>query len=172
MIRLVQALNFRCLRYICQPLKGFQVLIGPNASGKTTFLDVVAFMGDLLSKGLDEAILERTSTIEDLFFFREGDRFELAVELDVPQERLRMLGKDQHYRNIRYELSIGLEKEGNEIQIFDEQVILQIKRTAVDETSQLRLFPRLVDAPDSIMHGRQVGQGKKRIVRKVYGGKR
>lgn len=57
MIRLVEALNFRCLRYTRQTLKDFQVLIGPNASGKTIFPNVVAFLGDLLSKGLDEARL-------------------------------------------------------------------------------------------------------------------
>ena len=70
MIRLVEALNFRCLRYIRQPLADFQILIGPNASGKTTFLDVVGFLGDLLSKGLDDAITERSKDIHDLFFYR------------------------------------------------------------------------------------------------------
>lgn len=52
------------------------------------FLDVVAFLGDLLSKGLDEAILQRTSNIHDLFFFHEGNRFELAVELEIPKDRI------------------------------------------------------------------------------------
>jgi predicted ATPase len=68
------------LQYVRQPLRDFQVLIGPNASGKTTFLDVVGFLGDLLSKGLDEAITERSTDIRDLFFFRRGERFELALE--------------------------------------------------------------------------------------------
>jgi len=45
MLTLIEALNFRCLRYIRQPLAPFHVLVGPNASGKTTFLDVVAFLG-------------------------------------------------------------------------------------------------------------------------------
>ena len=52
------------------------------------FLDVVAFLGDLLSKGLDEAILQRTANIHDLFFFHEGNRFELAVELEIPKDRI------------------------------------------------------------------------------------
>ena len=43
MISLIEALNFRCLHYVSQPVKPFNVLVGPNASGKTTFLDVVAF---------------------------------------------------------------------------------------------------------------------------------
>lgn len=39
MITLIEALNYRCLRYISRPLESFHVLVGPNASGKTTFLD-------------------------------------------------------------------------------------------------------------------------------------
>jgi predicted ATPase len=48
MITLVEALNYRCLRYIRQPLGPFHVLVGPNASGKTTFLDVIAFLERLV----------------------------------------------------------------------------------------------------------------------------
>lgn len=51
MITLLEALNFRCLRYVSRAMDNFHVLVGPNASGKTTFLDVVAFLGDLVSGG-------------------------------------------------------------------------------------------------------------------------
>ena len=170
MIRLVEALNFRCLRYIRQSLKDFQVLIGPNASGKTTFLDVVAFLGDLLSKGLDDAITLRSSTIHDLFFFHEGQRFQLAVELQIPTDRKKMFAKDETYRYVRYEISIGIEEERNDIQIFDEQVILLNETTAANKKTQRTLFPLAVEPPDSIMHGKQVGGYKKRVVRKVYDG--
>ena len=70
MIRLIEALNYRCLKYIRQPLGPFHVLVGPNASGKTTFLDVVAFLGRLVSDGLEAAIHERTQNYQDLFFGR------------------------------------------------------------------------------------------------------
>ena len=50
MFTLIEALNYRCLRYVRQPLGDFRVLVGPNASGKTTFLDVVAFWGRLVSE--------------------------------------------------------------------------------------------------------------------------
>ena len=58
MITLVEALNYRCLRYVSRPLGPFHVLVGPNASGKTTFLDVVRFFRGLMSEGLDERGLE------------------------------------------------------------------------------------------------------------------
>jgi len=45
MLTLIEALNYRCLRHAHQPLGAFQVMVGPNTSGKSTFLDVVAFRG-------------------------------------------------------------------------------------------------------------------------------
>lgn len=48
MITQIETLSYRSLRYIRQPLGLFQVLIGPNASGKSTFLDVVAFLADVV----------------------------------------------------------------------------------------------------------------------------
>ena len=40
MITLVEAMNYRCLRYVRETFKAMiHVLVGPNASGKTTFLD-------------------------------------------------------------------------------------------------------------------------------------
>jgi AAA15 family ATPase/GTPase len=35
----VEALNYRSLRYVSQELGPFHVLVGANASGKSTFLD-------------------------------------------------------------------------------------------------------------------------------------
>jgi len=85
MITLVEALDYRCLRYIRQPLGPFHVLVGPNASGKTTFLDVIAFLGRLVSDGPDAAIEERSQNFYDLVWGREGTRFELAVEARIPE---------------------------------------------------------------------------------------
>ena len=52
----IQALRYRSLRYVSQELGPFQVLVGPNASGKSNFLDVVAFLGDLVDTDLVTAI--------------------------------------------------------------------------------------------------------------------
>lgn len=166
MIRLVEAKNYRCLRYIRQPLSDFQVLVGPNASGKTTFLDVIGFLSDLLSKGLDEAILERTSNFDDLLFHRQGMRFQLAVELEIPPERLRAL-PEKHFNRIRYEIEIGREEKQEEIHIFDEQVILLEKKP--EQPRQRTFFPHLDTIPSTILSGKSVRRGR-RIVRKVYEG--
>jgi predicted ATPase len=83
MITLIEARNYRCLRYIHQPLGPFHVLVGPHASGKSTFLDVIAFLGKLVSDGLETAIFERTWNIKDLIWGRQGNGFELAIEAAI-----------------------------------------------------------------------------------------
>ena len=57
MIRRIEALRYRGLRYISQEVKPFQMLVGPNASGKSTFLDVPALFSDFVRDGLDSTIL-------------------------------------------------------------------------------------------------------------------
>ena len=89
MLTLIEALNFRCLQYVRQPVGRLHVLVGPNASGKTTFLDVVALLGELVSEGLTEAIEDRTRNFHDLVWRRGGDSFEIAVEARIPDDRRR-----------------------------------------------------------------------------------
>ncbi|MCB9851984.1 MAG: ATP-binding protein [Phycisphaerales bacterium] len=172
MIRLVEALNYRCLRYVRQPLRDLQVLIGPNASGKTTFLDVVAFLGDLLEKGLDEAITQRSTDIHDLFFFKQGEHFELAVELEIPEERAKLLNHNARYRIVRYEVAIGIDGVTGEYQILDERVVLQSEISKPRVPSEEKtLFPAPSEPPKSIMYGQKnVGRNNQQTLRKVHDG--
>lgn len=115
MIRLVQARNFRCLRYINQPLQRFQVQIGPNASGKTTFQDIIRFLGTLVSSGLEDAVrLFSSGNIQEMFWNHKGDSFELAVELEIPSTGVpgyRIFRKNG-WDTIRYEIEIGRDEFG------------------------------------------------------------
>ena len=123
MIRRIEALNYRCLRYIDTKLDDFHVLVGPNATGKTTFLDVVAFLGLLVSDGVEAAVNERTQNFFDLVWGRKGNRFELAIEAAIPEEHQTPLDSPL-YDRIRYEVAIGLDEETQELRIFDEQILL------------------------------------------------
>jgi predicted ATPase len=171
LIRVIEALNYRCLQYVHQTLDDFRILIGPNASGKTTFLDVVGFLGDLLSEGLDSAITNRSTDLHDLFFMGRGNRFELAVELEVPADRVQMLPAKREYSLVRYEVAVGLSPESDEYHILDEQVVLTNSRSEGPVRSKTRdLFPNPAPSPKTIMHPRTVGRNKHRAVRKVYEG--
>ncbi|HEV2851827.1 MAG TPA: ATP-binding protein [Thermoanaerobaculia bacterium] len=124
MITLVEALNYRCLRYISQPLGPFHVLVGPNSSGKTTFLDVIAFLGRLVSDGPDAAIEERTQNFYDLVWQRDGTQFELAIEARIPDELLGSL-RDKRIDTVRYEVALSIDPATQERGLRFERVLLQ-----------------------------------------------
>jgi len=164
MIRCIEALNYRCLRYIRQSLDSFHVLVGPNASGKTTFLDVVGFLGRLLSDGLDDAIAERTQNFQDLVWGRQGDQFELAIEAAIPEDRRAKL-KDG-YDTIRYEVRFGRDPKTGETGILEERAVLKTWR---EEVRERFLFPIEPKPPETIMTPRG-RKGERTVVSKATGG--
>ena len=160
MISLIEALNFRCLRYIRQPMRRFNVLVGPNASGKTTFLDTVTFLGRLVSEGLESAVSETTQNFVDLLWGRSGNRFQIAIEVQIPEERQKLLGeKLQQYSHVRYEVSIASDPNTGETIIEEEQgsLILESEHGQV----QKNLFPYPEVPPASIIGGRRTPNSKK-----------
>lgn len=140
MITLIEAMNFRSLRYISQPLGSFHILVGPNASGKTTFLDVIAFINQLVSNGLDSAISDRARNFHDLLWLGQGTRFDLAIEARIPDEIAKNFSNQaKPYDLIRYEIAIGLDKETEQVSILEEKVLLKISKFI--EPTQRSLFP-------------------------------
>ncbi len=161
MIRLIEALNYRCLRYVRQPLERFHVLVGPNASGKTTFLDVIAFLGRMVSDGLDAAIGERTTNFADLLWGREGTGFELAIEADIHE--IWIAEFNGKFDVIRYEVAIGIHPETHEVGILQERARLK-KRTSVQVEPRF-LFPMECEAPRTILVDRS-GKGEQVVLSK------
>jgi predicted ATPase len=150
MIRLIEALNFRCLRYVRQPLGPFHVLVGPNASGKTTFLDTVSFLGTLVSEGLAAALDNRSSDFRDLVFGRSGTGFELAIEAAIPDDRKTKLTKA--FDTIRYEVRIGVDEATQEVGIESEKAWLKTWHDLT--TAERTLFPDEPPRP-AVAHYRQ-----------------
>jgi predicted ATPase len=169
MIRLIEALNFRSLRSVRIDLADFQILIGPNASGKTTLFDVVAFLGDLLSRDLSSAITTRVRNIQELFHYGQGDRFELAVEMRIPEERRQLLGPDSAFETARYEIAVGFDEAANEYQFFGEQLWL-LEECARPARPTRSMFPMSVAPPQSILRSSGRQRGTKLVLRKKPGG--
>ena len=148
MITLVEALNYRCLRYVQRPLQPFHVLVGPNASGKTTFLDVIGFLRDVVSEGLDAALLNRTPNPQELLFRRQGDKLELAIEARIPHE-LRELTARRDLDTVRYEVAIGFDETQRQFEFKAETLLL--KQAMAPQSLQRSLFPQPPDWPNSLL---------------------
>ena len=166
MITLVEALNYRCLRYVRRRLKPFHVLVGPNASGKTTFMDVIGFLGNLVSEGLEGALLERTPTPGELLFRGHGDRFELAVEATIPHD-LRRLTMKPALDTVRYQVSIGFDDTQRQFEFKAETLLL--KKTEAFNPPQNELFPMSPAGPESLLDSIHK-RSNKVVINKVPGG--
>lgn len=160
----IEALRFRSLQYISQPLGPFHVLVGPNASGKTTFLDVIAFLSDLVANGLDAAVSARTSNFVDLLWQRAGESFELGVEAAIPMDR-RALLSDPSFETVRYQLCIGTEPQTQEVSILAEKVLLA-KAQSNETRPPPELFPATPVAPKTLS-ARKGAPGTRGIINKV-----
>ena len=132
MIRRIQALNYRCLRHVDVHLDGpFHVLVGPNASGKSTLFDVVAFLADFVSEGLEAAVEKRTRNFQDLVWGRPRANlgFELALEFDIApalSERLPPWRRG----SFRYEVAVREDIRG--VYVLEERGTLGNHSTDVD----------------------------------------
>lgn len=166
MITLVEALNYRCLRYVRRSMKPFHVLVGSNASGKTTFLDVIGFLSDLISDGLDTALSERSSVPEELLFARKGERIELAVEARIPDE-LRKLTSRPDLDTVRYEVAIGFDEFRIGFEIKTERLLL--KKAKVLKKCQPTIFPMPPVPLDSLLTNIR-GRDFKVVINKVQSG--
>lgn len=150
----VEALHFRCLRDVKQTLGPFHVLVGPNASGKTTFLDAISFASDLVTHGLDAAIRARTQNFEDLLWARKGDGFALLLDVRLPA-RLQSFREYANYDAVRYQASIRRDLNRNELVVWGENVYLlsndhQMNRPIVTKTWNRDSFrPEIDDDKES-----------------------
>jgi len=171
MINTLEIKNFRSIKYIKQKISPFQVLIGANASGKTTFLDAINFISDIVRAGIDEAILKRTSNFQDLTFLGQGGNIELALEISLPADVIEKL-PDKCFKFIRYEMAIGLTQESLEHAIIEESAFL-LKENADREQSlvhQSVSFPFFSEMPEKILNKKYAEKHSRRIFRKKPGG--
>ncbi len=161
MIRRVEALRYRALRHISREIGDFQILVGPNASGKSTFLDVVRFLGDLLKDGIEGAVRARSPDLKNLVWMQEDRPLELAIEIEIPTERRQRLPQNG-YDCARYEVAIGT-RDG---QIALAAETLWLKPSTKPDLVQRTLFPVQATVPNTIVlaAGKRSPRGWKKVI--------
>jgi predicted ATPase len=78
----LSARNFRSLRKVDLDLGPINVLVGPNAAGKSNVLDVLAFLGDASRSDLQPA-LERRGGFERVRFRGKSNRRAVEISLEA-----------------------------------------------------------------------------------------
>ena len=164
-IRRMQVLHYRGLKYIDVKLSNFQILIGPNASGKSSFLDVIYLIGDILGDGVRLAIEDRSSSFNELLYNKQGSGFEIALELEIP-DNIKQKLKNKDYSLVRYEISLKLDDEKGFI-INNENVWLLKESSNEKKVIQIDTFPREYEEPESLIsHRKNTPIGWRKVISK------
>lgn len=164
----IEARSFRSLRAVDQPLGRFRVLVGPNGSGKTTFLDVVGFLADMMrDRGeVQQTARMRSLTFQKLVFMESGRAFQLAVEAEIPEPvRLAMEERLQAFTHVRYEIEVGMVSA--EVGL-DHETLWLIREPAAHAVQQRLSFPAPRELAEDLTLRK--GRGRKVAITKKSGG--
>jgi len=158
MIRRLQILHYKAFKYVDIQLEPFQIIVGPNGSGKSTFFDTICLIQDILREGPQNAIQKRVSQFKELLWKKEGEQFEIVLQMNIPEEIKRKL-KDVEYNIVRYEISIHTDNI-NGISIRDENLWLIRKDNGSvykngKKEREPDLFPQELIAPEHIVVSRR-----------------
>ena len=167
----VQVLNYGCLRYVDVPLDRFHVFIGPNASGKSTLMDAIQFVSDVVRDGVEAACRTRTANFADLVWGRpsnpEEQRFEIALEFALPEEVRAMMPASRPYTLFRYELAISPNPDTGRLQLTEEAGTLLLGSS--HKVRQLPMFPDPLVSASTIVQ--PTGRGRRTVFRKNESGR-
>lgn len=173
MITHVEVLGFRALRHVRVHAGSFQVLVGPNATGKSAFLDVLGLLRDILTVGLSRAVFgdsradvaPRASDPRDLGWLRRGAPVEIALTAELPQGIASRVGKSA----LRYELGLGTDPLS-----YQTETLWLVGSGAANagreaQAAQRELFPVESAVPETIVCGprKKAPAGWRKVINKI-----
>ncbi len=131
-IRTVRATNFKSLKSLEVELRDFNVLIGPNASGKSSFIQIFKFLRDIENYGLGNAI-SMQGGVEYLRNINIGPSEPLSLEVVMDEKRPivsfirptkdgEAVGVEPHQTT--YKFSLNFKKKGAGFEISEDRLTL------------------------------------------------
>lgn len=172
-INRIQVLNYGCLRYVDVPMDRFHVLIGPNASGKSTLMDAIKFVSDVVRDGVSAACERRTANFADLVWGRphasEEQRFEIALEFVVPEEVQALLPPKYKYNVLRYGIGVGINGDSGRVSILSERSALLEPRTFPIRT--MPVFPQPLPPNQTVIQRFPWGTGFRNLFHRDQSGR-
>lgn len=88
MIKKLKIKNYKSLKDVELELDNFNVLIGPNASGKSNLLDCLAFISEIAQRALNESLTGRGG-YERVVFGGKKENIELSIDFICDNEASR-----------------------------------------------------------------------------------
>ena len=146
----VEVRHYKSLKRVNVELESFNILVGPNSSGKSNFLDVLIFLRDMLTmeEGAHGATFKRARSIKELVWKGEGDEFEIRVDARLPEEISSYLmdRTGVAYGGIRYQVrfkpgSEGIGPDREELYLIQEKYFGRVIKCRSERT----LFPEIVE---------------------------
>ncbi|MEM2959694.1 MAG: AAA family ATPase [Candidatus Jordarchaeaceae archaeon] len=87
MLKRLEVRNYKSLKEVDVQLERFNVLVGPNASGKSNFIDCLAFLSETLQDSRDlAAILGKRGGFQKIIFQGEEEIVLVATFQDENRE--------------------------------------------------------------------------------------
>ncbi len=162
----IEVAHYKCLKRVDIALNPFNILIGPNASGKSTFLDCLAFIRDALEGDVEKAVRKRANSLRELVWKGEeiGRGFEIAIEAVLPAPL-----KSNGYDRMRYEVGVGLDEKGSIVVSGENLWLVDSSLAKPTQPSPPTLFPmEPEESGDIVRRARSKSpQGHRLVVRKV-----
>jgi predicted ATPase len=114
-------------------LARFHVLVGQNATGKSTFISAIQLVSDVIRLGAKRAVEEHGATFPELCF-DPGQPIAFALEIEVPKA-------DGGKADLRYELELGMDTgNGGGLHVLRENLYILRKPSELSEPEQRSLF--------------------------------
>jgi len=121
--------NFKCFEKVDIGLGKFNIIIGPNASGKSSFIQILKFLKDFNDYGLDNAI----SLQGGVEYFRNiniGRKKNFVFKIKIEGGSLSVVGKDNQIvirrDGIEYELEINFPNNSKKYKVVHENIIQNV----------------------------------------------
>jgi predicted ATPase len=130
-IKKIKISNFKSFKDLEIELGKFNVIIGPNASGKSNFIEVFKFLKDIVNHGLENAISIQGG-IEYLRNINIGSSENLSLEVVLEREfRFGVRTKEKGLIGIKnyettYKLALKFKRRGQRFEIVEDKITQKV----------------------------------------------
>ncbi|RAK07500.1 putative ATPase [Halanaerobium saccharolyticum] len=140
-IKKIKVSNFKSFRELEIELNQFNVFIGANAAGKSSFIQVFDFIRDIIQSGLSNAI-SMQGGVEYLRNIKIGDQQPLKLEIIFDRPNIQKIEKENENNLLCREAyeskyQFAIEFNGEDYKVIEDQLTLKFKYYEVEKQNKI-----------------------------------